>query len=338
MSRVIYITDDHYEDYQVYRFEFHELSKLGINNEVWNISTLKNDGKEAKIKTEAHLKEEIAVNSFQDIESLLNKLYSHDLVIIGMPIDDYVLKVLYLIELKSVHYAYLMDTHNIPNHLTSPFINTLKLHVKKIVNYLSKSKKYNKYPIPDYVLFASAKHGLDIHKQYLEYLRVLNSKIYILHSYDFNQMKYISGVRAISYPYFVFIDQYMPFHPDNRKYENSFEPAQYYNSIAIQLERLCELTKTQCIILLHPKSKGEELQYIKEKMTCVHGDTAGYIKNSDFIVGQFSTALSYGVIFNKPIIFIKSLGGPKYVNSYSNNFAKYLKKRAVFIKNNENIR
>ena len=128
--------------------------------------------------------------------------------------------------------------------------------------------------------------------------------------------------------YSVFLDQYLPFHTDAKLIRNlnrKVSEEKYFPAINNFFSLFEKYTKTNIIIAAHPKSDYEknkkkfwnDRSFYKEK-------TYELIRNCSYVLAHTSTAISYAVIFKKPIIFLTS---NEYIKSFDNyrvhGYAKY---------------
>ncbi len=81
----------------------------------------------------------------------------------------------------------------------------------------------------------------------------------------------------------------------------------WYPAIRKYFDRLEELTSLQVVIAAHPKHKfNSETNKIFGNRRIIHGKTQEVIYNSKMVITRGSTATSFAIMYNKPIIMIYS--------------------------------
>ena len=102
------------------------------------------------------------------------------------------------------------------------------------------------------------------------------------------------------------------------------------NNFFSYLEKVFNL---KVIIASHPKSNEEgHLSYLGNRVSVLN-KTEELIKGSEFVIGRNSTALSFAVIYKKPILFIYSNETKENISRFNeiNNFSNYFKTKSVNI-------
>ncbi len=144
-----------------------------------------------------------------------------------------------------------------------------------------------------------------------------STKMIWAHSLDYDlYLDYLHG--KLSLPsisekrYITFLDEFTPFHPDfylsTPSLPNPFfdDPLKYYEIINKFLSLFEEKTKTNVVIAAHPRSQYENMPNMYNGRTVIKGKTIELIAKSEAILTHASTAVSFAVFFNKPIIFLTS--------------------------------
>lgn len=103
----------------------------------------------------------------------------------------------------------------------------------------------------------------------------------------------------------VFLDNYLPFHTD-AAFSNEKSPVTpdiYFN----ELRRFFDFLEAQCkikiIIAAHPRAKYEEHGDLYAGREIIKNKTAELVKNASFVIANFSTSISFAVLFKKPVVF-----------------------------------
>lgn len=126
--------------------------------------------------------------------------------------------------------------------------------------------------------------------------------IYYTHALDFE--KIINQAQpSISDTGIVFIDQYLPYHPETKK--EGINGENYYTSINCFLHALAEYTNKKVTVALHPRCDEDVSKGCFDKaFDCRMGETDQLIKNASIVVGHMSSALSLAIIYKKPMLLI----------------------------------
>ncbi len=145
-------------------------------------------------------------------------------------------------------------------------------------------------------------------------------RIYI-HALNYEDcIKAVKSKKKYEGEYAVFLDQYMPFHPDHINAGVKIDPAKYYQEIECLFEFIHEEYNYNIIIAAHPKADYEKYGYFS-KWEKVKFDSANLVKNSSLVIANFSTAIAYVSFFKKKIIICDSDEFKPYL--YFENCIKY---------------
>ena len=110
--------------------------------------------------------------------------------------------------------------------------------------------------------------------------------------------------------YNLLIEQGDPFHPDQKHIkQDKISAKEYYKKIEIFLLELEKKTGLETIIALPPKTNlffPELLDFFPNRL-CFINKTAELTKYSEIVVMQKSTAISFALLFKKPILFFSLL-------------------------------
>lgn len=122
------------------------------------------------------------------------------------------------------------------------------------------------------------------------------------HSYDLYEKLKLKKEINIKKNYFLYLDQYEYNHPDY-KYANQkmVNPKKFYKSLNTFFDKLEKKFKKKVIIAAHPRAKKNP--YFKNREV-VSNKIIGLSKNCFSSIAHTTTAISFSIIFKKPIIFI----------------------------------
>ncbi len=143
----------------------------------------------------------------------------------------------------------------------------------------------------------------------------------------------LSDTGNISQEYILFLDQYLPFHPDFKtsQHKNNLSVDQYYKELRITFSQIENLTNLKVLIAAHPKAYYHDKQYLFGERKIYHNvNSFELIKKAKSILMHYSTAISMPVLLNKPILFLSS---DTFKDSFSgictDNLAKWFETKPI---------
>ncbi|MBI9033202.1 MAG: hypothetical protein JEZ03_01910 [Bacteroidales bacterium] len=166
-----------------------------------------------------------------------------------------------------------------------------------------------------------------------------SSKVIWVHSYDYEIYKRYKDVVLDEAKTIVFIDQYLPFHPDFEYIESKdkVEPELYFGQLNDFFDFVEQKLACKIIIAAHPRAHLSKMkEYYKNRPIYV-GDTAKLIKTSSAAIIHNSYAVNYSVLFAKPLLFVTTekinnllemglLGQP-----FVNDLAEYFNQKEIIL-------
>jgi hypothetical protein len=132
--------------------------------------------------------------------------------------------------------------------------------------------------------------------------------------------------------YAVFLDEYLPFHPDFQiqGVEAPIAPDEYYGSLRSFFFHAERLLGYSIIVAAHPSSDYAMKPDYFGGRSVVRGQTASLIRGARIVFAHSSTALNYAVLFEKPSVFLTSNAlGQSHTGRYIAEMAKWLGKNPV---------
>jgi hypothetical protein len=135
----------------------------------------------------------------------------------------------------------------------------------------------------------------------------------------------------------VFIDTYSTTDPD-RFYHgegSTYYPTEaYYRNINRFFDHLENRFGYRIIILSHPKMRPVEDHKIFGNRERIYGKTPHYVKKATCVLSHESTAISFAILFKKPILFLTSHEIEQMPNGRNiNTLAELLGKKPIYIDN-----
>ena len=132
-----------------------------------------------------------------------------------------------------------------------------------------------------------------------------NCPIYYFHSSNYEEcLMSVNKPRLIKEKYCVFIDQFLPYHPDSIEAGVHFNAEDYFNNMNLLFDFIEKQYDIEVIIAAHPRSNYDLYPDVFEKRTIIKNDTCNLVKDSEFVIYHFSDSLAYVTAFKKPVIVI----------------------------------
>ena len=146
------------------------------------------------------------------------------------------------------------------------------------------------------------------------------TKVIHAHSYDYNN--YLSNYKktklGFKKPYAVFLDQYLPLHPDAPIFfgvKPRCTPEKYYPALNNFFNIFEKNYNMKVIVCAHPKSDYENNSNYLYGRKFIKNKTINLVKNCDIVFAHCSTTISYAVLYQKPLVFLLS---NEYIRSFDN--------------------
>jgi len=174
----------------------------------------------------------------------------------------------------------------------------MKFIKTKICFFINKTKLYYIRPF-DYYLYAGAKVS------FTPYNYNSITSMVPINDYDYQISRSVAMKRLLDGRYILFIDQYIPFHPDNEICGgNLIDADNYYEEINKYFDSLEDEYGIPVIISAHPKADKYIDHNYFDGRKIFYNQSSSLSFFADFIVTHYSTAVSFPIIFKKPIIFV----------------------------------
>lgn len=167
-----------------------------------------------------------------------------------------------------------------------------------------------------------------------------NTEILWIHSFDYDLYLEKAENKLIDSTTAVFLDEYLPFHPDDLSNPKFFkiDPMKYYTCLNSFFDRIERELSLKVIIAAHPKALYENMPNIFHGRRCIRGQTIGLVKTCRLVLTHASTAISFAVLLNKPLVFINSTGLDKSpTDMLIRTMANYFGKAPIFMDSTNKI-
>lgn len=279
-------------------FTTRELVGRGINVEYWDVSALTYN-----IKMPLDQVEGIKMVSFKthkDLEAYIK--HNHSSKTLYLVYMNYCYKTAFLYRILS---RYNQDMAYCVNGVLPP-LNSLSGKFRNIK--ISKVLK-NRFAslLKNTKLFAPLKYQLNTCKDAeVDYKIDAKTKIIPFNSTDWGTAQQIEDFK-IEEPYVVFIDEYLPLHPDKSitGLEN-IDIDRYYSSVNNVFSLIEKQMKCKVVIAAHPIAQAYKKNNPFDGREIYFYKTNSLVKRSVGVISHCSTAFSFVALFNKPLIVLTS--------------------------------
>ena len=145
-------------------------------------------------------------------------------------------------------------------------------------------------------------------KAKLENYNLKNTKkIIFSHSLDYeNFLKTKIKKNFIKKKYYVFLDQYLPFHPATyyRNEPHLVTAEKYFSSLNKFFSMLEKKLKIKVVIAAHPRANLKNYNFYFNNRYVSYAHTLQLVNYASGVLAHTTTAISYAIILKKPIIFL----------------------------------
>lgn len=196
------------------------------------------------------------------------------------------------------------------NHFFLKILKTLctpnKLYIRMQnlrASYLKKIGFIKKY---DFVFTAGSK-GIETIGQGFN-IEQYNSELIKINYFDFDIFRKVENAQnIIKEKYCVFLDEYLPYHPDFKMFGiNTIEPESYYIALNRFFKNIEDHFKISVVIAAHPKANIYKNENPFGNRQLFFNKTAILCKYAEFAMLHVSSSLSYPILFEKPCYFIST--------------------------------
>ncbi len=138
----------------------------------------------------------------------------------------------------------------------------------------------------------------------------------MFNSLDYSNYLLSNNKRLIKKKYAIYLDCPLPGSSDNNFFNLNFpfNTKKWFKSLNVFFLRIEKLFNLKIVIAPHPKNNINRLKKIYGKRRILNQPISLFSKHADFFISRNSTALSFPVIFKKPIFLIFSEDQNKIIN------------------------
>ena len=326
-ERVIFFFATKFNRRDYHRFGFDILEKRGYKVEAWDFSPWHRPDyyKYYNVPDPITFTGHVLVKSENEIKNRMENISQVDTVVDPwMIINDYPF-IQDIIQKEKITFGNLYlgslpDAKSISN-LKSTLVSgneksfelkkTVKAIFRKIVQAKSLCKPNilnNNEPevIPSFIICGGEKSN----KSYSGFSNV-NIDVIKAHSLDYDRYLEEESKNDDAYiddNYAIFLDEYVPFHPDylHHGIEPDCDPENYYTELNHFFKFFEKCFGLSVLIAAHPRANYQKRKNLFDGRQIVIGNTIHYVKYSTIVLSHLSTAKSFSILYNKPIIFLDS--------------------------------
>ena len=248
------------------------------------------------------------ISSYIDLEKKINEIKFDSVFIPFFGISSKTIRVTYMLSrLNATTVEY--NTNIIPITFQSiSFINKLKINIKSLtpssliskLNYIYITR-LKSLRAPDYAILGGSKSDRFSEE---------NTKKIWTHTLDYDIFLEVDQQleRIVDEKYCVYLDDYIPYHPDNKKVglENTFKNIadSYYSKMNSFFDYIEKMYNLKIVIAAHPRAEYNKIGNVWQGREIYYNKSICLIKYADFCMMHASTSINFPVLYNKPIIFL----------------------------------
>jgi hypothetical protein len=143
--------------------------------------------------------------------------------------------------------------------------------------------------------------GLSAQKSFGKY-----SKVIPINSHDYETYMTHPNVIEKTAPYIVFLDQYLPHHPDLQLQTTNTDlinPEKYYTELNAFFDLIEKMYGANVIIAQHPKANYINFNPFNGRKI-FNNQTIDLVSNASLAITHGSASFAYAILYDKPLIFL----------------------------------
>ena len=334
MPKIYFLSESFFSKYYQSIFGWKYLKKKGFNIKVINTAKLTYGKYFRSFKGNIFKNKEIILDK-HNFEKVFNLIKEDDYLLSLLKPNDYNIEIFAFLESKRKNYS-IIDTNPAIIPPRDIILNLKKLITNPLTTFKNLNRRIYSNSIkinPKSIFFT----GSNLFKKWKQYKN--SSKLIHIPSHDYD--KYLKEKRKKKFKtlkknYAVFINAGFH-HPDIQFLRNSLligkKPSlsQYYSPVKDFLKNFEIKTGMKIIVASHPKLDFKNKEY--GNFEHVKGKTMELVKDCSLCLTFNSTAISYAVLFKKPIIFLSNNFFIAPIKKSIKNIAKYFGKTPLLTNN-----
>ncbi|WP_411972632.1 hypothetical protein ACLCDV_00675 [Sphingobacterium sp. Lzh-3] len=151
------------------------------------------------------------------------------------------------------------------------------------------------------------------------------SKIIAINSHDYDTaLENLSETPIIEGKFCLFLDEYLPFHPDFKLLGiKSVDADEYYATLNRFFDVIEEKYQLPIVISAHPKAELYKSKNPFNGRKVIFGKTSQLTSNCEFVLAHISTSQSFAVLNKKPVITLTTEAIKKIMPQYDSFIAHF---------------
>lgn len=313
------------------RFGIEVLKKSGFNVSVFDLSLLlfsqENKGDYENLV--------IPIHDYFDLEKKISKIKSNTLFVTLFGLSSKTIRVIKILEKMDAMTA-IYNTNVIPITFQSvSLFERLKINLKSLAPYSLIQKFYflyatrvQKTKTPTYAILGGKKSD--------RFFKEDTKKIWA-HTLDYDifletdkELK-----KVINEPYCLFLDNYIPHHPDIKRagLEKNFKRMadSYYQKLNSFFDYIEKLYSLKVVIAAHPRAEYDKIGDVWNGRDIYYNQTIGLVKYSEFCMMHASTSINFPILYQKPLIFLTLDELDSIYGGIIDGFAKSVGAKKLFV-------
>lgn len=131
------------------------------------------------------------------------------------------------------------------------------------------------------------------------------TKFLLIHSNMYEEaLLHKDDAPVVKNNYCVWLDSYIPYHPDLANIGASVDATSYYSSLRKFFHWVQETYNIEVIISAHPRSDYEKHSDAYKGFRVIKNSTCLLVRDAKFVMTAASTSFLYAVTYKKPLLFI----------------------------------
>jgi hypothetical protein len=154
------------------------------------------------------------------------------------------------------------------------------------------------------------------------------------HSLDYDLFLEAGAPRRIETPYAVFLDEFLPYHPDyliEKDMDPRLDPLAYYADLNRFFDQVERQTGLAVIVAAHPRSRYEDMPDLFQGRRWEKDRTVELVRDASLVMAHGSTSVNFAVLYRKPLAFLTTRKDVSYEGGYLWNMARLLGRRTFYI-------
>ena len=311
-------------------FEDHymgEAMDAGLEVEYWDFTAVffKN---QFELEDSSHLVKTIKFSSYTEIEAALKSEQSiKDILFISIMTFEARISKLYKLLTKFDCQLAVFGRNMFPlasAYKKSFYDKILKINFTRVSNFIKNrmlQKDVQSGIVKNYdIVFLGGKMGwMGIGN--VQFQEIVKAETVKVNSDDYdNYLKLRNCDSILDHEYILFLDEYLPLHPDAKLFDiKNIKPEEYYPELNQYFDRVEKQFNLPVVVAAHPKANRYKKEDFFNGRKVIFGKTAQLSKHAHFVIAHDTTSINFPIAFQKKLHFITSSNIEKGINMVHQN-------------------